>query len=98
VTLHQHQPQRGDSRSFDLSHPKLKSAGFNDKESSVYNRTAYAWLVHEHTGHGGDFFCIRPGESVDDLHLNTLRVRRQFVRVGADSRRSAARFRARRAS
>ena len=73
LTLHQHQYQGGDSRSFDVSHPKLKNASFNDKASSVYNRTAVAWMLYDDTGYSGTGWCIAPGRSVDDLHLNPWR-------------------------
>jgi hypothetical protein len=73
LTLHQDQYQGGAVRILPVSHPKLKNAGFNDKASSVYNRTPNAWVVYEDTGYQGDRWCIRPGESVDDLHLNPWR-------------------------
>ena len=73
LTLHQHQYQGGDSRSFNVSHPKLKNASFNDKASSVYNRTSVAWILYDDTGYGSTCWCIPAGRSVDDLHLNPWR-------------------------
>jgi hypothetical protein len=42
--------------------------GFNDKASSLSNRTSYYWLVYEHSYYGGARLCIRPYSHVSDLY------------------------------
>ena len=68
LTLFEDQLQGGNQRSFSVTHPKLKNAGFNDKASSVYNRSTTAWVVYEDTNYSGDNFCVQPGQDIEDLH------------------------------
>jgi hypothetical protein len=42
--------------------------GFNDKASSLSNRTAYYWLLYEDRDYGGFRACIRPYSRVSNLN------------------------------
>ena len=45
----------------------LGNDGFNDKASSVINRTGYYWKLYDNKDYGGQAICIRPRSHVANL-------------------------------
>jgi len=46
----------------------LRNDDFNDKASSVVNKTGHYWLLFSDRDYGGGALCIRPYSHVYDLH------------------------------
>ncbi|PNE15100.1 hypothetical protein B1H26_31465 [Amycolatopsis sp. BJA-103] len=43
----------------------LRNFGFNDRISSLWNRTADSWCAYSGIGYGGDRLPIEPGQKID---------------------------------
>ena len=52
---------------FTVSHSDMHDFSFNDKASSVKNKTGSAWVLYDDTGYSDRSYCISAGKSVKSL-------------------------------
>ncbi|WP_030671016.1 peptidase inhibitor family I36 protein [Streptomyces sp. NRRL B-1347] len=68
--LGEHQNLGGAKWYFDKTETSVGRA--EDKASSVWNDSGYAWVIFEHKNHRGRAYCLYPNKRVHDLHVQWL--------------------------
>lgn len=68
LILGEHQDLRGTTWAHQRSTGAIGAA--EDKASSIFNDSDYAWLVFQDKNYKGRYYCIRSGQIVKNLHLS----------------------------
>ncbi|MEV7676832.1 peptidase inhibitor family I36 protein [Streptomyces sp. NPDC088752] len=67
LILGQHQNLNG--KIFAIEYSISDLLDYNDEASSVFNNSDEYWILYDDKNYrGGNNYCIRPGERIDDLH------------------------------